>query len=123
MQKIARNSSLVLFAVLSGGRVVIDGFDEHAMLWDFWMSVPLLSASGLAIAFLWGVAWCRVPLRALAAMFLLLWSFLWAAQHAIDRTIGFWITWFIAEVLLVFVLISTRPLYSPLRRKPDKAHL
>ena len=59
------------------------------------------------IAFICGVSWCRFIVGAFAAVFLLFWSLSPMAQHAIDRSAGFWCFWAIIEVLLFATLVAS----------------
>ncbi|MBA4149835.1 MAG: hypothetical protein H0X66_17105 [Verrucomicrobia bacterium] len=73
---------------------------------DLSMSL-ILAAVALtpAILFFCGVRWCRYVVGAFSIIFLLLWLATPMAQHAIDRTVTFWLIW--CAVLLVFILSST----------------
>jgi hypothetical protein len=66
----------------------------------------VLSAVALtpAILFFCGVLWCRYVVGAFSVIFLLLWLATPMAQHAIDRTVTFWLIWCV--VLLVFIFSS-----------------
>jgi len=53
--------------------------------------------------------WCRRVVRGCSLFLLPLWPFLPLAQHAIDRTPGFWVFWSFAGLLFVMVVIQCAP--------------
>jgi hypothetical protein len=112
MTRTVRNGLLAVFALLSAAWVLRDGFAEQSLFWEFWLSVPLLGAAACAVALLCGVIWTKYTLRILVSLLLLFWSISWGAQHAIDRTLGFWMVWALVELLLVGVLYGTREKYD-----------
>ena len=83
-------------------------FESDAPWWfrviGFSLAAVVITPS---IAFICGVNWCRFIVGALAAVFLLFWSLSPMAQHAIDRSAGFWCFWAIIEVLLFATLVAS----------------
>ena len=60
-----------------------------------------------SVAFICGVNWCRFIVGSLAGVFLLFWSLSPMAQHAIDRSAGYWCFWAIIELLLFASLVAS----------------
>ncbi len=86
-----------------------EDFTEHLIL----AAVALAPA----ILFFCGVRWCRYLVGVFSVIFLLLWLATPMAQHAIDRTVTFWLIW--CAVLLVFIFSSVMSFTQ--NRKGDHA--
>ena len=105
---------IVAFAALAGV-LALPTFLEGA---HFAATGFLVIVSAPALAFVVGVQWCRWLVSMCAILASIFWALLPAMQHAIDRTLGFWISWIAGVGFLVATLWAA---CSSAIKPPNKA--
>jgi hypothetical protein len=111
---------IALYALLFLGQVV--GALNHSEFGDLGFHLVLAGvALPPAILYFLGVKWCRHVVSAFSIIFLLAWCLIPIAQHAVDRTPQFWLSWSSVAVVLLLSSLVGYPQIQVANRAANKS--